>query len=313
MRSARRFQNRLGTRIHCYCRNVAYRVYFLLGIAVILNIFVIYLLNEESFAEIDRMPEQKLSASKFKSPKTETSTGMKKNKRENLGDDTHATLQTIIDCREHRSTFCSLNGVNYTCVSVPGSLQSERSDLAPSEDCLSGEYSWEVCRGGQFLCRDSPARLRHGLRIKPTISANKFVSPNTAASGNISNINVPKELKVYNLNIHPQQQRQWELVLSRGGMILTENREEAHVLIGNPDDRHACRDEGFPIVYGGSMYNGVPQRRAMVQKDMISPSHPGFDRIPDLARDGKSFSPWHFTNCKYWITKKESEVQMLNT
>ena len=35
--------------------------------------------------------------------------------------------------------------------------------------------------------------------------------------------------------------------------------------------------------------------------------------IPDLARDGKSFSPWHFTNCKYWITKKESEVQMLNT
>ena len=157
------------------------------------------------------------------------------------------------------------------------------------------------------------SRKTAGLQVKATISASKFASAKKSSSGQNSSINVPKVLKVYNLNIHPQQQRQWELVLSSAGMILTEKKEEAHVLIGNPEDRHACKDEGIPIVYGGSMYNGVPQRRAMVQKDMINPSQPGFDRIPDLARDGKFFSPWHFTNCRYWITKKESEVQMLNT
>ena len=157
------------------------------------------------------------------------------------------------------------------------------------------------------------SRKTAGLQVKATLSASKFASAKKSSSGQNSSINVPKVLKVYNLNIHPQQQRQWELVLFSAGMILTEKKEEAHVLIGNPEDRHACKDEGIPIVYGGSMYNGVPQRRAMVQKDMINPSQPGVDRIPDLARDGKFFSPWHFTNCRYWITKKESEVQMLNT
>ena len=39
-------------------------------------------------------------------------------------------------------------------VSDRRSIQSERFDRAPSADCLSGEYSWEVCRGGQFLCSD---------------------------------------------------------------------------------------------------------------------------------------------------------------
>eukprot|EP00802_Teleaulax_amphioxeia_P002366 Tamp_02368.p2 GENE.Tamp_02368~~Tamp_02368.p2 ORF type:complete len:418 (+),score=49.04 Tamp_02368:3002-4255(+) len=121
----------------------------------------------------------------------------------------------------------------------------------------------------------------------------------------------PQTLQVYNLNVHPQQQRQWQIVLSKAGISLTEKKEEAHVVIGNPDDRFACIDADVPVVYGGSMYNGVPQRRAMVQKSIISPSQPGFDRILDLARDGRSFSPWHFTNCKYWITKKESEAQFL--
>ena len=39
-------------------------------------------------------------------------------------------------------------------VSDRRSIQSERFDRAPSADCLSGEYSWEVCSGGQFLCSD---------------------------------------------------------------------------------------------------------------------------------------------------------------
>jgi len=123
--------------------------------------------------------------------------------------------------------------------------------------------------------------------------------------------NDPPYLKVYNLNIHPQQQRQWQLVLSRGGILLTENREEAHVIIGNPDDKYSCQDGGTPCVYAGSMYNGVPQRRAMIQLNLASPFAPGFDRISDFARDSRAFSPWHFTNCKYWITKKESEVNLL--
>ena len=209
------------------------------------------LLKTESAVEDKRKSEQALFASRLSSHNTEASPRMKKSKREHGSHESHSNLP--LDCRQRRGTSCNLHGVNYTCVQVPGSMQFEKSDRAPSSDCLSGEYSWEVCSGGQFLCKRSPVRLRTGLQVNATISASKFASAKESASGKNSSINVPKVLKVYNLNIHPQQQRQWELVLSSAGMILTEKKEEAHVLIGNPEDRHACKDEGMPIVYGGSM------------------------------------------------------------
>ena len=69
------------------------------------------------------------------------------------GADHASTIPAIPDCRKKQDTFCSLHGVNYTCVLFPGSHQSERDDRAPSPHCLKGEHSWGVCRDGKFLCK----------------------------------------------------------------------------------------------------------------------------------------------------------------
>ena len=64
-----------------------------------------------------------------------------------------STLIAVTDCREKQNSFCNLHGVNYTCVLFPGSSQTKRRDRAPSPNCLDGEYSWNVCSAGKFLCK----------------------------------------------------------------------------------------------------------------------------------------------------------------
>ena len=64
-----------------------------------------------------------------------------------------STLIAVADCREKQNSFCNLHGVNYTCVLFPGSSQTKRRDRAPSPNCLDGEYSWNVCSAGKFLCK----------------------------------------------------------------------------------------------------------------------------------------------------------------
>jgi len=60
-----------------------------------------------------------------------------------------------ISCRwNNERTFCNLDGVNYACVFIPGSVQFSKIHRAPTADCLSGEWSWGVCSGGRFLCKD---------------------------------------------------------------------------------------------------------------------------------------------------------------
>ena len=48
------------------------------------------------------------------------------NRRGKSMDTAGAAVPAIADCRERSSTLCSLDGANYTCMSVPGSVQPER-------------------------------------------------------------------------------------------------------------------------------------------------------------------------------------------
>jgi len=69
-------------------------------------------------------------------------------------------------CRwNHDRTSCNLHGLSYNCAPVPGSLQFSRSDRAPLENCLSGENSWGVCSGGQFMCESSNVELLWKLAV----------------------------------------------------------------------------------------------------------------------------------------------------
>lgn len=68
----------------------------------------------------------------------------------------------IPDCRDQSTTLlpalCKLYNSeysNYSCVLMAGSQQSGRDDRAPSENCLSSEFSWGICRDGKFMCKSA--------------------------------------------------------------------------------------------------------------------------------------------------------------
>ena len=77
-----------------------------------------------------------------------------------------SSISTDVSCSWNNDrTICSLNGVNYVCVVVPHHVQTQRIELAPSSDCLGGEYSWGVCRDGQFLCKNFTAEVLWNLAV----------------------------------------------------------------------------------------------------------------------------------------------------
>ena len=99
----------------------------------------------------------------------------------------------------------------------------------------------------------------------------------------------PPVLKVWARNVHPVRFKSMGKAFAKAGMALTENRSEAHVHISLST---ACDEVTVPTIYGGAMSNGVPFRKA--------------------KKAGAKFDPTKSSNCKYWVAKKESEVEMLS-
>ena len=80
-----------------------------------------------------------------------------------------SSISTHVSCHWNEDrTICSLNGVDYACVIIPGHQQWQRTERAPSSDCLSGEHSWGVCRNGQYLCKKFTADVLWKLAIATT-------------------------------------------------------------------------------------------------------------------------------------------------
>lgn len=107
------------SRTRCQWHKVCCRPYCYLGIAVGLNLFVIGLLNIESFGRNRPRLKETKSDGKFMTPKTErrtiltpkiqASNNKKDNKRGKRRNDTQTTLPVNLDCKERSSTPCSLN------------------------------------------------------------------------------------------------------------------------------------------------------------------------------------------------------------
>ena len=53
-----------------------------------------------------------------------------------------------------RNEFCLIEGIEYHCADLrPYFIVLSKEQLAPTENCLGGNESWNICSDGKFLCK----------------------------------------------------------------------------------------------------------------------------------------------------------------